>query len=110
MPGFTNDYVAHSLLYVAWYACFAFEWLMVGLLSTKDAALGFKYTHLNTRLKLLTLIILGESVIAVTKSVNQIVGWGGAIWTWDTIMLVAASTVTVVSWCPPQNRICAKME
>lgn len=56
--------------------------------------IGFQETHLNVRLSLLTLIIIGEGVIAVTRIVNKTVGPGG--WTkWSFVHIVGVTTNVV---------------
>ena len=57
-------------------------------------SLSFKRTHLAERLGLLTLIILGEGVIVLTKSVNYVVSDG---WTWTTFGQVFVVVLTIVS-------------
>lgn len=51
-------------------------------------------THLSDRMQLLTLIIIGESVISVTRIVNKIVAGGG--WTLWSFVHILGVTTTVV--------------
>ena len=65
-------------------------------ISVRWRSLSFKETHLPERLGLLTLIILGEGVIVLTKSVNYVVGEDG--WAWVTFGQVFVVVLTIVSW------------
>ena len=64
-------------------------------ISVRWRSLSFKKTHLPERLGLLTLIILGEGVIVLTKSVNYIVGEDG--WTWTSFGQVFVVVLTIAS-------------
>jgi low temperature requirement protein LtrA len=64
-------------------------------ISIRWRSLSFKRTHLAERLGLLTLIILGEGVIVLTKSVNYVVNSDG--WTWTSFGQVLAVVLTIVS-------------
>ncbi|KAH0559892.1 hypothetical protein GP486_003589 [Trichoglossum hirsutum] len=65
--------------YYVWYVFLAIQTIAVMGVSVRWRSLSFKRTHLAERLGLLTLIILGEGVIVLTKSLNYIVGEDG--WT-----------------------------
>ena len=64
-------------------------------ISVRWRSLSFKKTHLQERLGLLTLIILGEGVIVLTKSINYAVGEDG--WTMTTFGQVFVVVLTIVS-------------
>lgn len=56
--------------------------------------IGFQETHLNVRMGLLTLIIIGEGVISVTRLVNKTVRPGG--WTkWSFVHILGVTTNVV---------------
>ena len=62
--------------------------------SSATPGIGLQDTHLNTRMGLLTLIIIGEGVIAVTRIVNKTVGPGG--WTkWSFVHILGVTTNVV---------------
>jgi low temperature requirement protein LtrA len=63
--------------------------------SVRWRSLSFKRTHLAERLGLLTLIILGEGVIVLTKSLNYLVGEDG--WTTGTFGQAFVVVFTIVS-------------
>ena len=58
--------------YVVWYVIAVLEALAVFISSSQWRGLSFKRTNLNERCGLLTLIILGEGIIVLTKSMNYI--------------------------------------
>ena len=59
--------------YFGWYAVAVFEAVVVFLSSSQWRVVSFKRTNLNERCGLLTLIILGEGIIVLTKAMNNIV-------------------------------------
>ena len=64
--------------------------------------IGFQDTHLNVRMGLLTLIIIGEGVISVTRIVNKTVRPGG--WTkWSFVHILGVTTNVVRTSPPPLN-------
>ncbi|KAL8950563.1 MAG: hypothetical protein Q9183_007516, partial [Haloplaca sp. 2 TL-2023] len=58
--------------YVVWYVIIAVEALVVFVSSSQWSAVSFGHTNLDERFGLLTLIILGEGIIVLTKSMNYI--------------------------------------
>lgn len=60
-------------LYIGWYAIAILEALVVFLSSSQWRVVSFKRTNLNERCGLLTLIILGEGIIVLTKAMNSVV-------------------------------------
>ncbi|KAI4094109.1 MAG: hypothetical protein LQ339_007570 [Xanthoria mediterranea] len=62
-----NDHT-HTLSYVAWYVIAIIEALVIFASSSRWRSASFMRTNLNERVGLLTLIILGEGVIVLTKS------------------------------------------
>lgn len=59
--------------YFGWYAVAVFEAVIVFLSSSQWRVVSFKRTNLNQRCGLLTLIILGEGIIVLTKAMNNVV-------------------------------------
>lgn len=69
---------------------------MVMQVSRRTPGIGFGETHLNVRMGLLTLIIIGESVISITRLVNRTVGASG--WTkWSFVHILGMTTAVVCS-------------
>ena len=58
--------------YIVWYAIAVLEAIIVFLSSSQWRVVSFKRTNLNERCGLLTLIILGEGIIVLTKSMNSV--------------------------------------
>ena len=74
-------------------------------ISYATPGLGLQDTHLNVRMGLLTLIIIGEGVITVTRIVNKTVRPGG--WTkWSFVhILGVTSNVVCLGWLLLQSCI-----
>ena len=83
-----------SRVWTVWFVLFAIEmWAVMGV-SYFYPAIGFQETHLNVRMGLLTLIIIGEGVISVTRIVNKTVRPGG--WTkWSFVHILGVTTNVV---------------
>lgn len=58
--------------YFGWYAVAVFEAIVVFLSSSQWRVVSFKRTNLNERCGLLTLIILGEGIIVLSKAMNNV--------------------------------------
>ncbi|KAJ6015393.1 hypothetical protein N7540_009984 [Penicillium herquei] len=86
-----------SRIWIIWFVLFGFEmWAVMGI-SCIWTAISFKKTHLNVRMSLLTLIIIGEGVIAVTRIVNKTVRPGG--WTpWTFFHILGVTTNVYLLW------------
>ncbi|KAI9774455.1 MAG: hypothetical protein M1835_006039 [Candelina submexicana] len=70
----------HPDIYYIWYIALVIEAIAVVGVSMRWRLLSFKHTHLTKRMGLLTLIILGEGIIGVTRTVNKVVlesTWNG---------------------------------
>ncbi|KAF2761448.1 hypothetical protein EJ05DRAFT_498000 [Pseudovirgaria hyperparasitica] len=61
-----------SNVYIVWYVILALEIAGVLSVSTVWRDLGFKLTHLVERMSLLTLIIIGEGILGVGKTISII--------------------------------------
>ncbi|KAL8830519.1 MAG: hypothetical protein Q9170_005694, partial [Blastenia crenularia] len=70
---FTFTLGSSGQAYIVWYIIIVLEALAVFFISSHWPTVGFKYTNLNERCGLLTLIILGEGIIVLTKSMNYLV-------------------------------------
>ncbi|KAI4176097.1 MAG: hypothetical protein LQ346_007956 [Caloplaca aetnensis] len=66
-----NDHTQSSS-YLAWYVIAVLEALTVFVSSSWWRSVSFKRSNLNERVGLLTLIILGEGVIVLTKSMSSV--------------------------------------
>ncbi|KAI4234389.1 MAG: hypothetical protein LQ349_003827 [Xanthoria aureola] len=60
-------------IYIAWYIVLIMEALVVFISSSQWRSVSFQHTNLSERCGLLTLIILGEGIIVLTKSINYVV-------------------------------------
>ena len=81
-------------VWTIWFVILALETCAVMLLSCLYPMIGFQDTHLNIRMGLLTLIIIGEGVIAITRIVNKTVRPGG--WTkWSFVHILGVTTNVV---------------
>lgn len=84
-----------GMSFVAWYVSIALEGLTLFAVSIKWKVLSFKRTHLNERMELLTLIILGEGIIGLMKSCTDIVN--AYEFQAATIGQIIASVLVIVS-------------
>ncbi|KAK5694386.1 hypothetical protein LTS12_028650, partial [Elasticomyces elasticus] len=85
-----------SYTWTVWFALFGLEmWAVMGI-SGATPGIGLQDTHLNVRMGLLTLIIIGEGVIAVTRIVNKTVRPGG--WTkWSFVHILGVTSNLPIS-------------
>jgi low temperature requirement protein LtrA len=93
-----------SNLYVGWYVGFIFELIgTIGITSTWTT-LSFKMTHVDERMALLTLIVIGEGAIGVTKTIAKLnkesLNADGCILTFCIILVLVSamdySTISIV--------------
>lgn len=82
-------------IWIFWFVIFGVEFLGVMAFPVHFPEIGFQNTHLNVRMGLLTLIIIGEGVIAITRIVNMTVRPGG--WTKWSFVHILGVTTSVVS-------------
>ena len=87
-----------SYSWTVWFAIFGLEmWAVMGI-SGATPGIGLQDTHLNVRIGLLTLIIIGEGIIAVTRIVNKTVRPGG--WTkWSFVHILGVTSNVVCLGC-----------
>lgn len=64
-------------IYLVWYVVMILEAVLVIAISCFWRMLSFKKTHLMERMSLLTIIVIGEGAIGVTKTVSRIMGKHG---------------------------------
>ncbi|KAG5290825.1 hypothetical protein I7I50_00694 [Histoplasma capsulatum G186AR] len=84
-------------VWASWFLIFAIETLVVMSVSGRTPGIGFEDTHLNVRMGLLTLIIIGEGVISVTRLVNQTVGSSG--WSkWSFVHILGVTMGVYLLW------------
>ena len=86
--------------YIGWYAIAALEAIVVFLSSSQWRVVSFKRTNLNERCGLLTLIILGEGIIVLTKAMNSVVkgeNFSSAI----IAQIISAVLIIVIYPSPP---------
>jgi low temperature requirement protein LtrA len=76
-PAFRHEEQTHKGIYVVWYIVMILEAAAVLTISSFWRMLSFKKTHLMERMSLLTLIVIGEGAIGVTKTVSRLMGKGG---------------------------------
>lgn len=95
--GFSKD-KPHGYAYISWYVIAGFETILNVIVTSKYKVVSFKGTHLVQRMTLLTLIILGEGIIVVCKSITSIVKNEDATiaWTPATIGSITSSVVIIV--------------
>jgi low temperature requirement protein LtrA len=67
----------NRLVYIVWYIVMVLEAIAVVAISCFWRILSFKKTHLMERMSLLTIIVIGEGAIGVTKTVSRMMGKHG---------------------------------
>ncbi|KAL4872251.1 hypothetical protein BDV12DRAFT_193698 [Aspergillus spectabilis] len=88
---------SHPYIWTVWFVLFWIEMWTVITTSCITPGIGFQDTHLNVRMGLLTLIIIGEGVISVTRLVNKTVRPGG--WTkWSFVHILGVTTNVYFIW------------
>lgn len=76
-PAFRGEDSKHRLVYLVWYAVAFLESVAAITISCCWRMLSFKKTHLMERMSLLTIIVIGEGAIGVTKTVSKLMGKQG---------------------------------
>ncbi|KAF2036067.1 hypothetical protein EK21DRAFT_106173 [Setomelanomma holmii] len=76
-PAFQGESNNHRLVYLVWYVVATIEAVAVITISCCWRMLSFKKTHLMERMSLLTIIVIGEGAIGVTKTVSRLMGKHG---------------------------------
>ncbi|KAF2710708.1 hypothetical protein K504DRAFT_489740 [Pleomassaria siparia CBS 279.74] len=83
-----------SNVYIAWYIIALSETILTVGVSMFMRVISFKGTHMVQRMSLLTLIIFGEGIIVVCKSVSKIVK-NDFLWTAPVVGQVIASILII---------------
>ncbi|KAF2873140.1 bacterial low temperature requirement A protein-domain-containing protein [Massariosphaeria phaeospora] len=73
-PAFQHEFQENRGIYIVWYIVMIVEATAVITISCCWRMLSFKKTHLMERMSLLTLIVIGEGAIGVTKTVSRLMG------------------------------------
>ena len=95
IPAYGAQKTAPEGLYMVWYAVMVAEAVITIAISCFWRMLSFKKTHLMERMSLLTIIVIGEGAIGVTKTVSRIMGKGGL--TVEGCFLIMCIIVILVS-------------
>jgi low temperature requirement protein LtrA len=81
-------------IFSIWWVVMFVEGIIIITISCKWRMLSFKATHLVERMGLLTLIVIGEGAIGVTKTVAKVLGKGtsfeGAALILSIVLLLAS--------------------
>lgn len=88
----------YSKAYIAWYIIAISETILAVAVSCipKWKAISFKGTHMVQRMSLLTLIILGEGIIVICKSISKIVK-NEFLWSSAVVGQIIAA-VLIINW------------
>ncbi|PBP23816.1 Low temperature requirement A, partial [Diplocarpon rosae] len=73
-PAFSPESGNGLQIYYVWYIILAIEFVLMIGLSSIWRQLSFKKTHLMERMGLLTLMVIGEGAIGVTKTISKLMG------------------------------------
>ena len=84
--------------YIAWYVVVCVEALGIIAISCIWRVVSFKHTHLVERIGLLTLIIMGEGIIGLTKSVSAILQHSATVTSSDIGVIVGAVLLIYFIW------------
>lgn len=96
-----EDQKSHT--YIAFYVIAIAETIVTTVISCCLRVISFKGTHLVQRMSLLTLIILGEGVIILTKSIAVIVQ-NYYLFSADTIGQIISAILIIVSYVCSKGR------
>lgn len=86
-------------LYMIWYAIMIAEAIVIITISCCWRMLSFKKTHLMERMSLLTIIVIGEGAIGVTKTVGRIMSKGLDVEGCFLIMCIIVILVRYITRC-----------
>jgi hypothetical protein len=116
-PAFRGEDKSHRLVYLAWYGIAFLEAVFVVTISCNWRMLSFKKTHLMERMSLLTIIVIGEGAIGVTKTVGKLMSKQGldleGCFLIMCIIIILVSLLVDLAWhgsmlahiCPDANII-----
>ena len=94
---YPNQSGGHST-YIAYYVLAVVEAIVVIIISCVWRVVSFKRTHLVERVGLLTLIIMGEGIIGMSKSVSQIIKNSATISSSDIGVIICAVLLIYFIW------------
>lgn len=97
-PAFRNYALNHQGIYIVWYIVMLIEAFGVITISCIWRMLSFKKTHLVERMGLLTLIVIGEGAIGVTKTISRMMGKYG-LDTEACFLVICIILVLIFLWC-----------
>jgi hypothetical protein len=97
IPSYRPGATGPKLLYMVFYGVMVAESVMTVGISCIWRMLSFKKTHLMERMSLLTIIVIGEGAIGVTKTVGRIMGKEIDIEGCFTIMCIIVILVSTTS-------------
>ena len=83
----------HTQIHVAWYVISIAEIVVTVGISCYWRVISFKGTHIQQRMSLLTLIILGEGIIVICKAMSKLVKIGSQFDSQVTGQIVAAVVI-----------------
>ncbi|KAJ4369717.1 hypothetical protein N0V83_005480 [Neocucurbitaria cava] len=83
-----------SSVYIAWYIIGLSETVLTVAVSCVWRVVSFKGTHMVQRMSLLTLIILGEGIIVICKSISRIVK-NDYLWTAPVVGQIIAAVLII---------------
>ncbi|KAH7125605.1 bacterial low temperature requirement A protein-domain-containing protein [Dendryphion nanum] len=83
-----------SNIYIAWYVIGISETILTVAVSCIWRVISFKGTHMVQRMSLLTLIILGEGIIVICKSISKIVK-NDYLWTATVVGQIIAAILII---------------
>jgi low temperature requirement protein LtrA len=108
--GFHEDAETSKSIFAVWWITMLLEVMILVAVSCKWRMLSFKATHLAERMGLLTLIVIGEGAIGVTKTVSKIMGESGP--DLKSALLICCIILLLVSSLQPsvQKRIMRKTD
>ncbi|PVH72039.1 hypothetical protein DL98DRAFT_596367 [Cadophora sp. DSE1049] len=85
-------------IYYVWYIILAIEFALIIGLSTIWRQLSFKKTHLMERMGLLTLMVIGEGAIGVTKTIAKVMGKTGGLTVEGCALVICIVLIMVFLW------------
>lgn len=98
-PNTKYDTIGYAILqpsnvYIAWYVMGISETILTVAVSCIWRVVSFKGTHMVQRMSLLTLIILGEGIIVICKSISRIVK-NDYLWTASVVGQIIAAVLII---------------
>ena len=98
VPAFSESSGNGLGIYYVWYIILAIEFALIIGLSTIWRQLSFKKTHLMERMGLLTLMVIGEGAIGVTKTIAKVMGKTGGLTVEGCTLAICIILIMVFLW------------